>query len=276
MPQTNDPRDFGRMLQEMPGTAKKILIEGDSWVSHPFLANLAVQFDQFGKGDFAILNLAQPGDTAKRMIEKGADQYKDLARLIVNQKYGYTWDVIFLSAAGNDIVGDDIEGYVDVKTPGKSGAALLNASYSRRIAEIARDYRNLIAFRDASTANPTTPLVTHVYGYLTPRMVGTKAFGAMLGKGWVQRYLIPKGITDVEEQKEIVREMLDQYYNALHALEQPGNNFFVVDTRLVLSKAPTQPNLKWWHDEIHPDYAGFKKVAEAIRDRMKAEHCWPV
>lgn len=275
MSQANTSRDFTKLVNDYPFTPRKILVEGDSWVSHPFLANLTVQFDQFGKGDFAILNLAQPGDTAQGMLSEDSSQFKELAALIVNERYGYRWDFIFISAAGNDIVGDDILAYVDDKTPGKYGKELINGSFGERIAGIAKDFRRLIEFRDQSEANPTTPIVTHAYSYLKPRRVGTKLFGAMLGEGWIQRYLEPKGIGDIEEQKEIVREMLDQYHDAIKKLEQPGNRFLVVDTRPILSRTPTQPNLAWWHDEIHPNYAGFKRVAETIRVAMKAEGYWP-
>ncbi|MDD5388339.1 MAG: SGNH/GDSL hydrolase family protein [Gallionellaceae bacterium] len=275
MSQANHPRDYANMLADFPFKPRKILIEGDSWVSHPFLANLTAQFDQFGKGEFAILNMAQPGDTAKRMLSPDSSQFKDLSALIVNEQYGYKWDFIFISAAGNDIVGDDILSYVDDKSPGKYGKELINDSFSKRVTQIAEDFKNLIDFRDQSEANPTTPIVTHAYSYLTPRKVGTKLFGAMLGSGWIQRYLEPKGIEDIEEQKEIVREMLDQYYNAMKGLEQPGNNFVVVDTRPLLSRTPTRPNLAWWHDEIHPNYTGFKKVAEVIRTEMKVAGYWP-
>ncbi len=54
----------------------KVLIEGDSWLSHPLLANLTQQIDDLGNDDFAILNIAEPGDTAKKMFKKGSKQYK--------------------------------------------------------------------------------------------------------------------------------------------------------------------------------------------------------
>ena len=278
MPQVNTSRDFATLVQEMHGLQKKILVEGDSWVSHPLLANLTVQFDQFGKGGYAILNLAQPGDTASRMLSPGGKQFKELASLIVNEKYGYKWDLIFLSAAGNDIVGDEIEteNYVNSKiaNDGLSGRQLISQSYRDRINAVAEDYQNLITFRDQSQANPETPIITHVYSYLTPRMVGTKVFGAMLGKGWVQRYLIPKGIVDEEEQKDVVRGMMDYYWDAMLALQKNNKGFLVADTRLTLSTSDTQPNMDWWHDEIHPNYTGFKRVAEAIRDAARSSGMW--
>lgn len=43
---------------------KRILIEGDSWVSHPQMDNLADQFNKNSQHNNLILNLAKPGDNA--------------------------------------------------------------------------------------------------------------------------------------------------------------------------------------------------------------------
>lgn len=279
MPQTNTASAFFTLLQDMHTKPRKILVEGDSWVSHPLLANLTVQFDQFGEGNFAILNLAQPGDTADRMLSKKGKQFKELSGLIVNEQFGYKWDFIFLSAAGNDIVGKDLEKegmLLDKKEhPDLQGRQLIGDAFRRTINNVAGDYQNLINFRNNSEANSDTPIITHAYSYLIPRMVGTKVFGAMLGKGWVQRYLKPKGIEDPEEQKDVVRGMLDTFFEAMDKLQRKNPNFLVVDTRLTLSLTETQPKLAWWHDEIHPNYTGFKKVAETIRDKMREADFWP-
>lgn len=59
--------------------------------------------------------------------------------------------------------------------------------------------------------------------------------------------------------------MLDIYFDAMKKLQDKKRNFLVVDTRMTLSTAETQPKLAWWHDEIHPNFTGFKRVAETIR-----------
>lgn len=40
---------------------KNILVEGDSWVSHPLVPNLARQIESLGKNGFNVLNLGSPG-----------------------------------------------------------------------------------------------------------------------------------------------------------------------------------------------------------------------
>ncbi|MEW5787656.1 MAG: hypothetical protein AB1899_07360 [Pseudomonadota bacterium] len=279
MPQTNTASAFFTLLQDMHTKPKRILVEGDSWVSHPLLANITAQFDQFGKGNFAILNLAQPGDTAGCMLSKEGRQFKELSGLIFNEQFGYKWNFIFISAAGNDIVGKDLEKegmLLDKREhPNLQGHQLIGQTFRDTITSVAGDYQNLIDFRNNSEANAETPIITHAYSYLIPRMVGTKVFGASLGDGWVQRYLKPKGIVDPEEQKDVVRGMLDTYYEAMISLQNNNRNFLIVDTRLTLSLTATQPKLAWWHDEIHPNYTGFKKVAEAIREKMREVDFWP-
>lgn len=278
MPQASNQQAFGQLIQEfMLPNAPKVLIEGDSWVSHPFLANLSIRLDSELQGQACILNLAQPGDTSKRMLGRSGHQFKQLTQLIETERYGYRWNFIFISAAGNDIVGNELEVFIENKAqnPTKYGKALIKPSYDKEVAAIAGDYERLLKSRDKSKINSDTPIITHAYSYLIPRPVGTKIFGAMLGTGWVYRYLEPKGITDPEEQKEIVRALLDKFYDALLPLQAQYANFLVADTRLVLSADPSLPNLEWWHDEIHPNYVGFKKVGQAIRSAMETKGYWP-
>ena len=103
--------------------------------------------------------------------------------------------------------------------------------------------------------------------------MGTKVFGAMFGKGWVKRYLDEKDIPD-SDQIEIIQAMLDRFFSAVKELENSFDNFSVVDTRKVLT-SQGEPNLKWWHDEIHPTSRGFKKIAQFIKEETKAEGMWP-
>lgn len=278
MPQASNQQIFGQLLQEfMLPNPPKVLIEGDSWVSHPFLANLSVRLDSELLGQACILNLAQPGDTSRRMLGREGHQFKQLTQLIDTERYGYRWNFIFISAAGNDIVGEVLLSFIADKASnsGKYGKALINASYDHEVKAIAEDYERLLKRRDKSKINRDTPIITHTYSYLIPRPVGTKIFGAMLGTGWVYRYLVPKGVTDPEEQKEIVRSLLDRFYEALSPLQAKYANFLVVDTRELLSTDSTHPNLGWWHDEIHPNYVGFKKVGQAIRRSMETKNYWP-
>lgn len=277
MPQANSQQAFSQLLSDYPSpNPPLILVEGDSWVSHPFLPNITVQLDMAGQGQFCILNLAQPGDTSRRMLGREGHQFKQLTQLIETKRWGYHWDFIFISASGNDIVGGEINDYVDDWSPGRTGRQFINASYDQEVALIADDFERLLKSRDASEVNKDTPIVTHAYAYLEPRLVGTKLFGAMFGKGWVRQYLDKKGFQDrLVEQRDIVRGLLDKFYAAVSPLQEKYENFLVVDNRMLLSSDETHPKLAWWHDEIHPNYAGFKRVGQAIRKEMESKGYWP-
>lgn len=251
----------------------RILVEGDSWVSHPLLRNLAHQLDILGGDDFGILNLAVPGDTAENLLDRHGRQLKQIGQLIATTTYGYKFDLIFISAAGNDIVGEELQCYIDEYSDGIDDAAtLLNAGFDRAVDLAVKGYENLIKLRNRSRANKTTPIVTQTYCYLEPRLVGTKFFGRSLGKGWIKRYLDLKKIPH-EQQPGVVVEMLTRFHDRLTELESKYSGFYVVDTRKALLKYG-KPHLPWFHDEIHPTNEGFGKVAEVIQKRMKSEGVW--
>jgi len=270
--------EFTAALQE-GSYSKKILVEGDSWVSHPFpgVSNLESQLDSFDSNGYLILNLAEPGDEASSIFKSHGKQMKRLKRLLHTEQWGDTFDLIFLSAAGNDIVGPEIvaKGYVKNKKdfPYLYGRELLTDNYYSVISEVVKGYQRFLQMRNNSALNGDTPVITHAYSYLTPREVGTHIGPIKFNKGWIKRYLRNQGVNNGDEQYEIVVEMLDAFYRRLKKIEQDFENFLVVDTRKVLSK-DGRPDMRLWYDEIHPNAMGFGKVARFIRKEAQAAGLW--
>ncbi len=252
-----------------------VLVEGDSWVSYPFLKNLARQFDDT---DTLMLNLASPGDEARRILRPGSPQFRTLRRLLHTRRYGYNFDLIFLSLGGNDIIGPEIHthGFVRDKReyPNLLGRELLTPRFYDTVSGIARGYVDFLKLRDRSDLNPYTPVVTHVYSYLRPRKVGTRLGPLMFGKGWIRVYLERLHIRQAAEQLDIMQGMVDALYKRLQPLEERFDNFVVVDTRSVLS-CNGRPKTAWWKDEIHPRSRGFARLARYIRRIARARGCWP-
>lgn len=259
----------------------KILIEGDSWVSIPFpgVNNLAMQFNEFKPQNALILNISEPGDEANAIFKARGTQMKRLKRLLHTEQWGDRFDLIFLSAAGNDIVGPEIisKGYVKNKRdfPNLLGKELLTDNFYNVLSEVARGYERFLRMRNTSSLNEETPVITHVYSYLRPREVGTHIGALEFNKGWIRRHLKHQGIRDEDEQYEIVVEMLDAFYRRLTRVEKNFSNFLVVDTRTVLSKNGA-PDMSLWYDEIHPNSKGFRKVAQHIRKQAQAKGLWNV
>ena len=72
-------------------------------------------------------------------------------------------------------------------------------------------------------------------------------------------YLKKAGINKQDDQRQIVKHILDQFGNTLTKLSDnyPDSQFSVVDTRGTLVE-------KDWLNEIHPTSRGFKKIANRI------------
>jgi len=280
MASVQDIYEFTAALQE-GFYSKKILIEGDSWVSHPLpgVTNLEQQIDSFGSNEYLILNIAEPGDEASSIFKSHGEQMKRLKRLLSTIKEGDAFDLIFLSAAGNDIVGPEIvsKGYVKNKRdfPNVIGRELLTDNYYNMVSEVVKGYQRFLHMRSNSALNKNTPVITHVYSYLTPREVGTHIGPIEFNKGWIKRHLKHQGIKDEDEQYDIVVEMLDSFYRRLVKIEKEYDNFLVVDTRKVLLKNG-QPDMGLWFDEIHPNAKGFKKIANHIRKTAQAAGMWNI
>lgn len=259
--------------------SKKILIEGDSWVSHPFPGafNLAEQIDNFDSDEYLILNIASPGDEASAIFKSHGRQMKLLKRLLNTEQWGDTFDMIFLSAAGNDIVGPEIVSHGFVKNkrdyPELYGKELITDNFYKTMTGVVKGYSNFLKMRDSTALNKNTPVITHVYSYLTPREVGTHIGPLIFNKGWVKKHLKHQGIKGADEQYDIIVEMLDSFYRRVVLLEKVFDNFLVVDTRKLLLK-DGMPNLDLWFDEIHPNSKGFMKVAKHIRKVAKARGVW--
>lgn len=256
---------------------KKILIEGDSWVSHPLLLNISEQIEHFNSREYLILNIAEPGDEANSIFNARGKQMKRLKKLLKTTSEGDNFDLVFLSAAGNDIVGPEIidKGYVRNKKdfPNLIGRELLTPNYYNMLGAVIRGYRRFLKLRDNSSMNNDTPVITHVYSYLTPREIGTHIGGILFNKGWIKRHLTHQNIKDRDEQYDIVVEMLDSFYRRLKQLEDKYINFMVVDTRKVLLKENT-PDPELWYDEIHPNSKGFRKLARHIRKEAQKAGLW--
>ena len=259
--------------------SKKILIEGDSWVSHPFpnVTNIGDQIDRFNPDDYLVLNIAEPGDEAKEIFMPHGRQMKRLKRLLNSPQWGDTFDLIFLSAAGNDIVGPEIvsHGYVKNKRdfPDLLGKELITVNFYNAMSDVVKGYSRFLKMRNSSALNEATPVITHVYSYLTPREVGTHIGNIDFNKGWVKKHLKHQGIRDEEEQYDILLEMLDAFYRRVIKLEKDFNNFLVVDTRKLLLKNG-QPDINLWFDEIHPNIKGFKKITRHIRKTAQQRGLW--
>ena len=279
MPMCFSEDSFYDFLQTGGGSyaTRKILIEGDSWVSHPQLHNLSRALDYDGNGDYGILNVASPGATAHEVFHRKSSSLRRLHRVLTTSRFGFTFDMILFSAGGNDIVGPEIREFLLHKkdNPGKYGIELIDdEKFNAVIDHIIDDYRRIMDAIRSSSTNEYTPVITHTYCNLVPRKIGTHFGDIMFTRGWVARYMEEdKGITDSDEQQEIIREMLVRFHNGVVDLQQEYYNFLAVDTLATLSVKGV-PDTTLFHDEIHPNLKGFKKVFRRIKSVARSHDMW--
>jgi len=255
---------------------KKVLIEGDSWVSHPQVSNLAKQFEQDRDHEALILNLGAPGDDAysskKRNSVFRGPQFRTLTSLLTNEQHGYEFDLVFLSVAGNDIIGPEIldNEYVEKKVPGKYGGELLTEEYDNAVEKVVDGYELFIEMARSTSMNKTTPIVTHSYAFLQPQVKGSHLFGFQFGNGWIATYLEDDDInvTDPEEQYDVVKTMFSKYLDAMGRLDDK-DDFYIIDTTETLL-TNNEPDTSYFHDEIHPKGRGFRKVYAKIKNQLKS------
>ncbi len=259
----------------------KLLIEGDSWVSHPFVnvTNIATQLDSIND-NINILNFGNPGAEAQEVLNPSSKRYKRLKKILKDKAWEIDFDLVFLSIGGNDIVGPEIVNKRFVKdknaNPNLYGSELISKHYYNMLSKIINKYKSFIDMKNSEGFNKNTLIVTHTYSYLRPRKVGTTFLNIKFSEGWVKRYLVQLHITDEREQYLVIKGMLDSFAYRLQTLENEVDNFLVIDTRKLLLGADNMPDLKYRRDEIHPNTKGFKKIAKHINSEIKKHPSAPI
>jgi hypothetical protein len=242
------------------GDRKPILVsEGDSWFQFPFLIKDVI--DHLAP-NYLIWSLDAAGDTADNMIRRNPEFMQGLLDQQANDVQG-----LLLSAAGNDIIGEDAEG-VPVITrllkrhrPGMDAAAHIDGEALRRtLVFLDEVYREAIATVRKNADFRKLPIIIHGYDYAIPGgQAGDKRFPLYADQDeWLGAPLAAKGINDPALQQEIIRLLIDELYAMLRGVagESRDTGVYVVDARN--SAGP----ISAWADEIHPTSAGFALVAK--------------
>ncbi|MDZ7653969.1 MAG: hypothetical protein U5L03_16130 [Burkholderiaceae bacterium] len=247
------------------------LAEGDSWFSYGSLRFRNVLLDMNLPQSTLILNIAQPGDTLRRMHEtcRNPDLY-----WFLKNRGGRRWDAILLSGGGNDVIdaawNDRIgapEIFVKPADPASINVANLRdiikqPAYDDLFGYIAANVRQIVLQgRDQAGGNSIdVPLFMHTYALLQPRNAPVK----YLKKGpWLYQACVWLGI-DESLWIEVAKMVLSDLSATLRGLGLP--NFHVIDTlarttSIVPSAPGSTQNSNDWENEIHPNRGGYAKLA---------------
>lgn len=257
-----------------------VFCEGDSWFSTPLSMNLldwlvwptpedeARGVPLFGAGGL-FFRTERSGDLATGMFT--ARGIRDLA----DWYDGFDFDLVLLSAGGNDFV----DGFLQQTFRG-AGRMDVDAAFQRvidsgRFEQVGDAYRALVTRFQA--IRPHTPILAHSYDY--PLRLGEPArlnlgsigAAALLKQGvgpWIGNR-IAHVLPDVVAQRAFARRLIDGFVERvllpLRDARDTGRVFDFVDLRGTL-RQPTQ-----WADEMHPTGAGFARLAERFRRDMRAK-----
>jgi len=260
-----------QLLQKTP----VILTEGDSWFSTPLAVNLldhlvhaSVLEEKQGTvwlGEGGLFFRAEKsGDTALHMfadknVEKLGQWFKT-----------FDFDLVLLSAGGNDFVGDFLKQLFMEKPVMSVDAAVQLVIDSGCYAEVLEAYSKFIS--KFVSIKPDIPMIAHSYEYpirlghaseLTLSNIGLIALFKKEIGDWISKN-VKQSLPQKFDQLTFARMLID---NFVELVLEPLNhefpdNFTYVDLRGTLTSKD------YWSDEMHPTSAGFRLLAEKFKTNI--------
>jgi lysophospholipase L1-like esterase len=248
----------------------RLLGEGDSWYSWAHL-NLKPSSNILEQLEFrhpaVVVSLAYSGD----VISNISDPYHNMALYFELQ--GLRYDAILLSGGGNDLI-DALQPAggpaIIVAGDGSNAQSYVSEAALRALTNnVLAGYRRIIAMRDASDANPETPIVLHAYDYPTPRPAPATFIGQPARGPWLLPAMQAAGVPETLYE-DVTDVVFDGLADALLSLHAPQRGVHVVDTRGTLERAAlnTTGLSGDWINEIHPDAHGYALLARKVAGEL--------
>lgn len=255
----------------------RILAEGDSWMDRSamfhtsLLQKLAPKMDAAGD-DVLIINLARFGDTMRRMGDCADAEF----RLWITTDFGWKFDAIFLSAAGND--------FIDAARDPDPGRGILKNLAGAPVPVQGRDCldRNAVdrlvndylapgfsALYDEvqSSRHAGVPIFLNLYD--TPVARNAPAFPG--GRSWLYEAYLKNNIPP-HLWPDLTGGIFDDVQRAISGWAVGRSDLHCVPTTgtLVAADPSATGSSGDWLNEIHPNASGWEKLAgvwqKAIRN----------
>ena len=255
-----------------------LLAEGDSWFTISGLPSSNLLLELRLRRSAQVFNLAYPGDTLRHMAALASNH--DLVRYLAKAQFSHRWDGLLLCGGGNDVI-DDIEALVLAAPegdPAQPASHLDLARLDSLLAAVQQDYGRIVQLRDSpGSQSAGAPIVLPTYDYPTPRNAPASFLFAPVRGPWFHPVLQARGIA-AALQVRIVDFVMDRLAEALLALDagsgrtQALPGVHVVDTRNTLQRAApgSTGDSGDWVNEIHPNPAGYRKIAQRLSERLDA------
>ncbi len=264
-----------RMVRKTP----IIFCEGDSWFSTPLAKNLLDQVVFPRESDFKegkvvfgygglFYRAEKSGDIAVSMF--APKRAKRHIKWIGNKSYKF--DLVLLSAGGNDFVDDFLQQLFENESRTMSvDNAFQKVLDSERYEEVFKAYKSFIL--EVNRVNDSIPIIAHSYDYpqalgrkgrLTVRNAGLAAVFKKEVGDWIHTH-IKTALPDISDQKLFAKKMIDGFFEKVLVRlknDRAIKNFSFVDLRDTLKSDDL------WFDEMHPTSFGFKLLSEKLVSEM--------
>lgn len=258
------PANYEALVGYHPN-ARRFIAEGDSWFAFPLMRMNFLDCLDARNGKAALIDRefskASSGHTVAQIT---AD--KNLAairkRMMKFAQKGIGYHALLLSGGGNDIVGEELNGFLYEKKPGMTWHDCINTKALDKCMKTLRaGYEKVIALRDA--VDSECWIFTHLYDYAFPDGTPVHVWPLKVGP-WMQPALRGHKITTAEDQQQIIWHILDTFRDMLLPLERAHGNFRVANTLGTLERDD-------WGDELHPTGPGFMKIAKVFQRALRDE-----
>ena len=248
-------------------SAGTIVAEGDSWFDYPLTDVLRLLEDEYG---YDIESVARKGDRVEDMAYNSGqlDKFtRTLEKLLLLRST--IPRAVLLSGGGNDVAGAEFHmllNYVNAATPGLNDAIVAGVLERIRLAYIT--IISGVTHVCEQRINQKLPILVHGYDYPVPDSRGFLGGWGPLPGPWLGPGFQMKGYAELEQRKEIVKDLIDRFNQMLADVVALPEFAHVqhIDLRNTLSTGSDYK--KWWDNELHPTVAGFKRVAARFAAKL--------
>ena len=236
----------------------RVFAEGDSWFDYPvpFFGGGVIPRLQKRLG-VPVLSLAKAGDEVRFML--GVKERKILDKhLRDGAPSGGAWDALLFSGGGNDIVDNPMALWIrDFDRAIPLEDHIHPQRFQTALALVRAGYEDLIEMRDRLT--PNTVLLFNAYDFAIPDGRNICSLGP-----WLKPTFDLRKFPSQAAGFAVVKEMLTRFRSMLVTLAAASTRVEVIDTQGTLN-----PVVASWHNELHPQKAGFEQFAAKFRDKLK-------
>jgi hypothetical protein len=163
-------------------------------------------------------------------------------------------DAILASFGGDDIAGDQLAIYLAYG----ADSSMPTTRFQGVLASVRAPYEDLCFIRDQFM--PDVPIFAQCYDYAIPNGV---AANSLFGP-WLKPSFDFALYQDLATSTQVVRGMIDQFYQILNDVASKTKDFYLVDTRGTIATND-------WANELHPKSDGFNKLAQKLFAALRSQ-----